>query len=337
MIRMLRYNKYKINIVLLILLILIFILYYNINKKNNSSVTLHNWWTSQSSSLEEFTDISLHNWWSQQPSAKENDFFKEIFSNILHKYDNINIYSLFGDFKKFENKKNILTVQYSGEVNYNDPNLFNINIIPGIHPSNKNVIVIPHMYIHCYVNNLNMNNLTIRRRLLEDKKEFCLFSVSNPNSEKRIDFFKQLSKYKKVNSCGKVLNNTGYNCPGNHDSDEYRNYISQYKFMICFENSSLKNYLTEKLVNAYISGTIPIYWGCPNVEDYIDISSILYLRPDYTQEELQNIINEIIALDNSPELYKKKYESIFFKDGKIPDEFNINKIKEKIKKITNDQ
>ena len=267
---------------------------------------------------------------------KENDFFKEMFSNIIHKYDNINIYSVFGDLNPFENKKNILTVQYSGEVYYKDPTLFNINIIPGIHSTN-NIITIPHMVMHFYVNNLNLNNLTIRRSLSENKKEFCLFSVSNPNSEKRIDFFKELSKYKKVNSCGKVLNNTGYNCPGNHDSDEYRNYISQYKFMICFENSSLKNYLTEKLANAYVSGTIPIYWGCPNITDYIDLSSIIYLRPDYTQDELQTVINEIIALDNSPELYKKKYESIFFKDGKIPDEFNMIKIKEKIQKITNGQ
>ena len=286
--KIIKFNNYKINIGLLILLILIIILY--------------KWWGLRPSYKEEFSDISLYNWWATTPSAKENEFFKELFSDILHKYDNINIYSVFGDINKFENKKNILTVQYSGEVDYKDPNLFNINIIPGIHSTN-NIITIPHMYMHCYVNNLNLNSLTIRRSLLESKKEFCLFSVSNPNSEKRIDFFKQLSKYKKVNSCGKVLNNTGYNCPGNHGSDEYRNYISQYKFMICFENRTLKNYLTEKLVNAYISGTIPIYWGCPNVADYIDLSSILYLKPDYTQGELQTVINEIIALDNSPELY----------------------------------
>ena len=56
--------------------------------------------------------------------------------------------------------KNILTVQYSGEVYYKDPNLFNINIIPGIH-STKNIITIPLMYMHFYVNNLKFYHLNL--------------------------------------------------------------------------------------------------------------------------------------------------------------------------------
>ena len=39
--------------------------------------------------------------------------------------------------------------------------------------------------------------------------------------------------------------------------------------MICFENTSKPNYFTEKLVNAYYSGSIPIYWGDPNISKYI--------------------------------------------------------------------
>jgi hypothetical protein len=100
--------------------------------------------------------------------------------------------------------------------------------------------------------------------------------------------------------------------------------------MICFENKSQPNYFTEKLINAYYNNTIPIYWGCPNIGDYINMSSILYLKPDFTDQDVTNLMNEIIYLDTNPTAYKSKYDSIFFKNGILPDEFNIIKIQEKI-------
>jgi hypothetical protein len=100
--------------------------------------------------------------------------------------------------------------------------------------------------------------------------------------------------------------------------------------MICFENSSLPNYLTEKVYNAYSNGTIPIYWGCPNIEEYVNMSSILYLKPNYTNDDLAALIRNVIALDNDDELYRNKYESVFLKDGGIPDMMNTEILKRKI-------
>jgi len=51
-------------------------------------------------------------------------------------------------------------------------------------------------------------------------------------------------------------------------------------FIICFENECKKNYFTEKLINAYYNKTIPIYWECSNIDHYINVDSILYLKPD---------------------------------------------------------
>ncbi|WP_232262536.1 glycosyltransferase family 10 domain-containing protein, partial [Helicobacter pylori] len=39
----------------------------------------------------------------------------------------------------------------------------------------------------------------------------------------------------------------------------------QYKFNLCFENSQGYGYVTEKILDAYFSHTIPIYWGSPSV------------------------------------------------------------------------
>ena len=43
--------------------------------------------------------------------------------------------------------------------------------------------------------------------------------------------------------------------------------IQDYRYTIVIENLNRKNYFTEKLVDAFVLGTIPIYWGCPNIND----------------------------------------------------------------------
>jgi hypothetical protein len=231
-------------------------------------------------------------------------------------------------------KNNRLNIQYSGESNYFDPSLFDINFIPTSKIDN-NIIIFPHAYWYILHSNLDIYKLLLKRTMDEKNKKFCLFAVSNGNCNERNELFNKLNEYKKVDSCGKFMNNMNQSCPQNHDSPEYYDFISNYKFMICFENSSVPNYFTEKLINAYYNGTIPIYWGCKNIEDYVDMDSILYLKPDYSETDMNNLINKIIYLDNNNDAYKNMYERGFFKNNKIPDEFDISKIKIKVQNVLN--
>jgi len=36
-------------------------------------------------------------------------------------------------------------------------------------------------------------------------------------------------------------------------------------------NSKLDNYFTEILLDCFRLGTIPIFWGCPNIGEYFDL------------------------------------------------------------------
>ena len=76
--------------------------------------------------------------------------------------------------------------------------------------------------------------------------------------------------------------------------------LHNYAFALAIENNISKNdyYFTEKLVECIITGTIPIYYGCPNISKFFDTRGILTFN---TQEELDNI------LDN---LNEKKYNSM---------------------------
>ena len=41
-------------------------------------------------------------------------------------------------------------------------------------------------------------------------------------------------------------------------------YVHEFKFNICPENRNVKDYVTEKLFEAFAAGAIPIYYGSDN-------------------------------------------------------------------------
>ena len=65
-------------------------------------------------------------------------------------------------------------------------------------------------------------------------------------------------------------------------------------FHICVENSKNLNYFTEKIVDSLISKTIPLYYGCPNIEDYFDKRGFFTFE---TEDELISIINNLTEKD----------------------------------------
>jgi hypothetical protein len=77
--------------------------------------------------------------------------------------------------------------------------------------------------------------------------------------------------------------------------------LKDYKFSIAIENDKIDYYFTEKIIDCFITGTIPIYWGCPSIGNFFDINGILTFN---TIDELNDIINN---LDNE---YEKRFESV---------------------------
>ena len=49
--------------------------------------------------------------------------------------------------------------------------------------------------------------------------------------------------------------------------------MRNYKFCITMENSRAQDYVSEKLFEAMKAGCLPIYYGAPNIEDFIPLSS----------------------------------------------------------------
>ena len=134
--------------------------------------------------------------------------------------------------------------------------------------------------------------------------------VSNGQSKKRLDFFEKLSKYKRVDSGGMVLNNIG-----GPVSDKME-FIKDYRFVISFENASHPGYTTEKIIEPLMADCIPVYWGDPLVHTELNQNSFLQLTKYKTEEQL---ITEIIAIDENEEKAIAKLCAPKFAGNKIPD------------------
>ena len=66
--------------------------------------------------------------------------------------------------------------------------------------------------------------------------------------------------------------------------------LADYKFSIAIENTHTKYYFTEKILDCFATGTIPIYWGCPNIEDYFNRKGIITIN---TISDLEGVFESI--------------------------------------------
>lgn len=89
--------------------------------------------------------------------------------------------------------------------------------------------------------------------------------------------------------------------------------LKKYRFCICFENSATKGYITEKIFSCFAGGCVPIYWGAPNIEEYIPKECYIDYRDFKNNEEMYTFIKNMDA-----ETYKNYIDNIriFLKSDK---------------------
>lgn len=54
--------------------------------------------------------------------------------------------------------------------------------------------------------------------------------------------------------------------------------LSRYTFALCFENQALKGWITEKIFDCFFSGTVPVYWGAPDVTEFVPPDAFIDMR-----------------------------------------------------------
>lgn len=63
-----------------------------------------------------------------------------------------------------------------------------------------------------------------------------------------------------------------------------RTVLEPYQFSIVPENSKQSGYYTEKILDAFIAKTVPVYWGCPDIAKHFNTDGIIQFS-DYLDLE----------------------------------------------------
>ncbi|OCC15883.1 hypothetical protein DBT_0808 [Dissulfuribacter thermophilus] len=66
--------------------------------------------------------------------------------------------------------------------------------------------------------------------------------------------------------------------------------LKNYKFALCYENSRYPYYITEKIFDCFAAGTVPIYLGAPNIQNFIPKSCFIDLRDFKDYDELYHYL-----------------------------------------------
>ena len=146
----------------------------------------------------------------------------------------------------------------------------------------------------------NFSSLDIIRREVLHKPirtNFCAAVISNCGKfyNYRLKIIDKLNKYKKVDMGGHCRNNI------NKGVINKINFLSSYKFSIAMENSNGDGYASEKIIDSFLAGTIPIYYGDYMIDEFINPKTYILIKGDSDMDEKIEYIKQI---DNDINLYK---------------------------------
>ena len=270
-----------------------------------------------------------------------NYFINKINQNINIKYDNNNchiiIKSAFTNIEQEWNTNYKKYIYWSGEYYLPPESIYQtkkLYIITTI--INLDSIYIPYFLYssHLYKQRLHSNNnrkyllAYCSSRYIEHREHLYNLFVKNSNN----------ICHALGNCCGNYPETKIQKIDGGWGSIELINAYTNYKFVLAIENTKFNGYITEKIINAFYSGAIPIYWGCSKISNFFNKKAFINVD-DFNSFE--DCVNYVINLDN--ETIKKMSEEPIYMDNEIThllnDEWNnindnktlklyINKIKE---------
>ena len=111
---------------------------------------------------------------------------------------------------------------------------------------------------------------------------------------------------------GKYKNNVG------NITDKIE-FLYSYKFSIAMENTEGDGYISEKIIESFLSGTIPIYYGGYLLDEFINPKSFILIKGN---KDIKKKIEYIKKIDNNDEIYRNMLKERILIDKNIFKNYN---------------
>ena len=234
---------------------------------------------------------------------------------------NLLIVSEFGNWTP--NNENIKFVYISGENKFNNFDkhincLFSINAIQD-DINNHNRIYNPFCSASIPKTKFDIDKLNIFRKSIDNFEKYYI-SMNRHKTEKRETLLNNIN-----NRLNNKIDFLGGKIPDNHCKLHLHIKEMKYLFYFAFENSIGEGYVTEKIMIAFKSGCIPIYWGSNYVKNIFNPKSFIYLDDFKSFNDLADYLN---YLSTNFDECKKYLNEPIFTDNIIPECLKIGIIKD---------
>lgn len=184
-------------------------------------------------------------------------------------------------------------------------------------------IHLPYLSVHLYKLGIGLGS--VPRTLGDingDRSKFCFFAYTNTDeglegvrARKKFYYLMQEITRGRVSNHGKSYGGV----PLGTYTDNSK-ILKDYKFTISIENSFIPGYITEKLINPFLAGSIPIYLGAPDVSKYFNKKAFIDVRDFDTFEEC---IDYVVRVDKDSELYDSYMKENIFNEEKSKELENL--------------
>lgn len=114
----------------------------------------------------------------------------------------------------------------------------------------------------------------------------CAF-INNPEPT-RLRAVEYLTRYGQVEVFGKITNTPNTKKLPNAQG---------FKFVLCFENNLFPGYVTEKLLDAYLCGAVPLYWGDLGNEPHINRKALINAKDFKSLEDFAHYVGTLSEIE----------------------------------------
>lgn len=101
-----------------------------------------------------------------------------------------------------------------------------------------------------------------------------------------------ISQLNRIPGLGRALarNHPSYRGPVDDKAAAY----AKYRFSICYENGfGIPGYITEKILDCFVAGIVPVYWGAPDIEKHIPADCWIRREDFRSHEELYSFLSSM--------------------------------------------
>lgn len=308
--------------------------------------------------VQEYRNISFVNWWNENP--EEDWFVRFIYHHFPDCNKAIRFYSVFGSGWKLHNRFHGIRIFYSGEnlaphieysgmekrksvetywkyrtLCYGDCAIKQVDLSLGMTQNEgaDNYLRFPEWIPFIFEPESSREDIKDRVREINDARanpnaRNAVLLASHDDYGTRERICRDVEKIIPITYAGKWRNNS--TDLWEKYADNKQEYLKNFRFNICPENVDAPGYCTEKIFDAFLSGTIPIYHGDRNNPEPGLINKDAVIFWDYHGDNSEQLtkLNKLLT--------DEQYYEEFMQKPKLTDEtveFVYNKMQELKKRI----